>query len=194
MKRSIAAKEISDNAFLSCTPTSAMRIGKISPSNLPMKTNRMRGYRSTLLFTSLIFLLCWLPYLVISVLTSSYHFLHGSILPLMAAIAINPLMYAGQNKEVQEVIKKACTRKKILDIMEVATILPAVELSDQPVSAVYAEVEAGHVILNTGEWLLVIRLQVDKLGKYCTKVMVGEMEHSSDIWKCTAPECEGTGV
>ena len=79
-----------------------------------------------------------------------------------------------------------------MEMVDVATILPDVELSDPAVSTVCGDDKT--VILTTGEWLLVIRLQVDKLGKYCSKVIVGEVEHSSDICKCSAPECEGTGV
>ena len=138
MKRSIAAKEISDNAFLSCTPTSAMMMGRISPSKLPMKSSRMRSYRSTLLLTTIIFLLSWTPYQVtLLFFTPSYRLLHICLLPPTAAAFINPLMYAGQNKDVQEVIKKAYTRKKAMEMVDVATILPAVELSDPAVSTVF---------------------------------------------------------
>ena len=195
VKRSIAAKEISDNAFLSCTPTSALRTGSVSPSNLPMKTGRMRGYSSTLFLTTIIFLFSWLPFIITTFLFKpSDLLLQGQILPLTITSFINPMMYAGQNKEVQEVIKRAFTRKKVVDSKNVATILPAVVLSDPADSQVYGEDRTGQVVLNTGDWLLVIRLQVDKLGKYCSKVMVGEVEHSSDICKCSAPECAGTGV
>jgi hypothetical protein len=160
-----------------------------------MKTSRMRSYRSTLLITTAFFILAWLPYQVTPLFFSlSYCSHHISLLPLTVAIFIHPLMYAGQNKEVQEVIKKAYTRKKVVEHMDVATILPALELSEPPVNIVCGEDKTGQVILNTGGWLLVIRLQVDTLGKYCNKMMVGEAEHSDDICKCTAPECDGTVV
>ena len=170
-----------------------MMIGRISPSHRPMKSSRMRSYRSTLILTTFIFLLSWTPYQVtLLFFTPSSRLLHICLLPLTATSFINPLLYAGQNKDVQEVIKKAYARKKVMETVDVATILPAVELSDPAVSTVCGDDKT--VILTTGEWLLVIRLQVDKVGKYCSKVMVGDMEHSSDICKCSAPECEGTGV
>ena len=40
-------------------------------------------------------------------------------------------------------------------------------------------------------------MQVDRLGKYCSKVVVKEVEtnrHSGNICDCAAPECAGTGV
>ena len=40
-------------------------------------------------------------------------------------------------------------------------------------------------------------LQVDRLGKYCSNVVLKEVEptkHTSNICDCAAPECAGTGV
>ena len=39
--------------------------------------------------------------------------------------------------------------------------------------------------------------QVDRLGKYCSNVVVKEVEtakHAGNICDCLAPECAGTGV
>ena len=66
------------------------------------------------------------------------------------------------------------------------------------------------------EWWIIIKLQVDKLGKYCSKIVVEQAElcdvcshkepisvvsghragqgHSLHICDCSAPECRGTGV
>ena len=40
-------------------------------------------------------------------------------------------------------------------------------------------------------------LQVDRLGKYCSNVVLKEVEttkHAGNICDCAAPECAGTGV
>ena len=54
VKRTILAKEISDHAFLSCTPTSLVRRDQLSPhtfntgvTNTSTSTQRMRSYRYT---------------------------------------------------------------------------------------------------------------------------------------------------
>ena len=64
------------------------------------------------------------------------------------------------------------------------------------------------------EWWIIIKLQVDRLGEYCSKIVVEQAElhkepgvsvvsalgagsgqgHSTHICDCTAPECRGTGV
>ena len=68
------------------------------------------------------------------------------------------------------------------------------------------------------EWWIIIKLQVDRLGKYCSKIVVEQAElcevcshkepitvvsalgagtragHSPHICDCSAPECRGTGV
>ena len=57
VKRSIAAKEISDHAFLSCTPTSALRNHENSINNsfTSVTTHRMRNYRQqSKLFSTII--------------------------------------------------------------------------------------------------------------------------------------------
>ena len=69
------------------------------------------------------------------------------------------------------------------------------------------------------EWWIIIKLQVDRLGRYCSKIVVEQAElcdvcsnkepgisvvsalgpghtqaHSTHICDCSAPECRGTGV
>ena len=170
-----------------------MMMGRFSPTVLPMKTSPMRSYTSTLFLTTTMFILSWLPcQLTPLLLTPSDFLLHISLLPLIVGTCINPVLYAGQNKEVQEVIKKAYTRKKVVQCIDVATVAPVIQFSDPAVSIVSGEDKI--VETRTQGWVVVIMLQVDRLGRYCSKVMVGEVDHSSNICNCAAPECEGTGV
>ena len=102
VKRTILAKEISDHAFLSCTPTSALRRDQLSihtfntgaTNTSSVSTQRMRSYRClwllifstthvvdvrwVLFSTCTLFLVTWLPWLTCSLFTDS-QFLHGEL-------------------------------------------------------------------------------------------------------------------
>ena len=104
-------------------------------------------------------------------------------------------MYAGQNKEVQEVIKKACTRKMAVEFLNATDVAPAADQSDQQVYIV------GEDKSDPGErgkvgWRLHMRMKLVKFGRFCRRVLVRQkkIEHSNDICDCASPECEGTGV
>ena len=45
VKRSIQAKEVSDHAFLSCTPTSALRTGRVCLDTPALTSHRVKSHR-----------------------------------------------------------------------------------------------------------------------------------------------------
>ena len=85
VKRTIIAKEISDHAFLSCTPTSALRRDQLSlnyslntgaTNTSSVSTRRMRSYRWVLFTTCTMFLASWIPYFICDLISDSL-FLFG---------------------------------------------------------------------------------------------------------------------
>ena len=123
---------------------------------------------------------------------------------------LNPLIHPGQNKDVQEIVKKFFVRRKVKqrDFCELVTV----NKNECEEAALATGGEEEH------EWWIIIKLQVDRLGKYCSKIVVEQAElcevcshkepisvvsalgagtragHSPHICDCSAPECRGTGV
>ena len=186
MRRCIAAKEVSDNAFLSCTPTSALLTGRVSPTSLPVKTNRMRSYRAALIISTSTFILSWLSFHTASLFfTFSTTLWQLSILPVTSTLFLNPFFDIWQHKELQGQLRRLFNslstisrRRNHRKSVQRITSIPAVEIAD------FAEpVSEEELVLHTGSWLLIIKLD-------CSR----EETHERDIFTCPAVECVGTGV
>ena len=118
----------------------------------------------------------------------------------------------------QEIIKKFFKSKKVeQQVVECCELITAnndvCEAAAEEEEDQRAEDEVGEK-----EWWIIIKLQVDRLGKYCSKIVVEQAElcevcshkepitvvsalgagtragHSPHICDCSAPECRGTGV
>ena len=144
----------------------------------------------------------------------------------LAAVALgallNPLIHPGQNKDVQEIVKKFFVRRKVKqrDFCELVTV----NKNECEEAALATGGEEEH------EWWIIIKLQVDRLGRHCSRAAVEQLQqlqntgqqlpqlqhtghqlhlqqlpqlhhleqqhsgHAPDICECPAPECRGTGV
>ena len=204
-----------------------------------------------------VFLVSWLPYFLCGIITDNRvvygkHSLSGLVsrvtclvcdvsrvpisdhtaLPLLAeaslaAVALgallNPLIHPGQNKDVQEIVKKFFVRRKVKqrDFCELVTV----NKNECEEAALATGGEEEH------EWWIIIKLQVDRLGRHCSRAAVEQLQqlqntgqqlqqlqhtghqlhlqqlpqlhhleqqqhsgHAPDICECPAPECRGTGV
>ena len=127
---------------------------------------------------------------------------------------LNPLIHPGQNKDVQEIVKKFFVRRKVKqrDFCELVTVNKNEECEE---AALATGGEEEH------EWWIIIKLQVDRLGRHCSRTAVEQLQqlqntghqlhlqqlpqlhhleqqqhsgHAPDICECPAPECRGTGV
>ena len=90
----------------------------------------------------------------------------------LAAVALgallNPLIHPGQNKDVQEIVKKFFVRRKVKqrDFCELVTV---------------NKNECEEAVLATGgeeehEWWIIIKLQVDRLGRHCSRAAVEQLQ------------------
>ena len=116
----------------------------------------MRNYRLILFLSCTAFLLTWLPHLLSSLLRAPQLFSDISLVCLSSGLLTAPIIYPGQNNEVQQVIKKLCTlycarKPKVEENLELGII----------------EVEEGkrREEEENNEWWVIIRLQVRTLNE-----------------------------
>ncbi|XP_023336369.1 uncharacterized protein LOC111707491 isoform X2 [Eurytemora carolleeae] len=188
VKKVIAAKEISDNAWLSGTGTSHYqdreRISTASSqkSNRSNATFRSGAYKISLMATAFVFFIGWLPSQILPFfLEKTSPVLGFASLTVLLSSALNPFLYSAQNKEMREAL---CKLFKTRNASSRLSIYRRKKLPDNE-KMVLAASKLCSKSCNGSACMSRVPPQVQQQNV---------LKHSQNLCNCQALECQGTIV